>query len=144
FCTPVVGVNLIGTSSATSPYSVTWSSEPADGNYSLLALVTDNAGNVATSPVATKAVDNNAPAVTLTAPANGSSTNNNKPTFSGAAGTASGDLSTITVKIYNGTGTGGTVAQTLTATASGGSWSVAPTTALADGTYTAQASQGDT
>jgi hypothetical protein len=81
------------------------------------------------------------PAVTLTSPANGSSTNNAEPAFSGAAGTATGDIPTITVKIYAGSTATGTPVQTLTTTASSGAWSVPASAALADGTYTAQASQ---
>jgi len=84
------------------------------------------------------------PVVTLTGPANGSATNNTKPSFSGTAGTATGDSSTITVKIYSGSNTSGSLVQTLTTTQSAGSWLVAPSTALADGTYTAQAEQTNT
>ena len=83
------------------------------------------------------------PAVTLTLPANGATVNQAKPMFSGAAGTASGNLATIAVKVYSGSSVSGTAVQTLTATASGGSWSVAASTALADGTYAAQAQQSD-
>jgi hypothetical protein len=88
-------------------------------------------------------VDVTAPTVTLTAPANNAWTNNQKPTTSGAAGTATGDLATITVKIYAGLTATGTPVQTLTTTASAGAYSVAPSSNLAAGTYTAQASQTD-
>jgi hypothetical protein len=88
-------------------------------------------------------VDVTAPTVTLTAPANNAWTNNQKPTTSGAAGTATGDLPTITVKIYAGATATGTPVQTLTTTASAGAYSVAPSSNLAAGTYTAQASQTD-
>ncbi len=125
-------------------YAFSAASFPTDGTYTATGTITDNAGNTFSLPTTSFTIDRIAPTVTLTAPANGSSTNNNKPTFSGAAGTATGDQSAITVKIYTGTGTGGTLLQTLTATASAGSWSVAPTTALAEGTYTTQASQSDT
>jgi PKD repeat protein len=84
------------------------------------------------------------PAVTLTTPASGSATNNTKPSFSGTAGTATGDGSTITVKIYSGSTTSGSLVQTLTTTQSAGSWSVAPSAALAEGTYTARAQQTNT
>jgi PKD domain-containing protein/Big-like domain-containing protein len=50
----------------------------------------------------------------------------------------------VTVKIYSGSNTSGSLVQTLTATASAGSWSIAPTTPLADATYTAQAQQSNT
>jgi len=79
----------------------------------------------------------------LTTPASGSWTGNAAPTFAGAAGTASGDLSTITVRIYRGTTTTGTPLPTLGTFAAGRKWSLAPSAALADGTYTAQAQQAD-
>ncbi|MCW3016576.1 MAG: Fibronectin type domain protein [Solirubrobacterales bacterium] len=88
-------------------------------------------------------IDTTAPAVTLTAPANGSATNGTTPTISGAAGNATGDSTTVTVRIYNGTGTGGTVAQTIPVTRSAATWTTTPAT-LPDGTYTAQATQPDT
>ena len=83
------------------------------------------------------------PIVTLTTPSNGSSTSNSEPTFSGEAGTESGDSSTVTIKIYSGNSATGTPVQTLTAIASGGSYSVTPTTPLLDGVYTAVASQSN-
>ena len=86
-------------------------------------------------------IDQTPPTVTLTTPANGSSLNNNEPTFRGSAGTAAGDLPTITLQIYSGSSATGTPVETLT-TASNGSYSVAATS-LANGTYTAQASQSD-
>jgi chitinase len=82
------------------------------------------------------------PVLTLTAPASGATTNG-LPTLSGAAGNSTGDSSTVNVKIYNGTGTGGTVAQTKAVTRSAATWTWTLTTALATGTYTAQATQTD-
>jgi Bacterial Ig-like domain len=70
-------------------------------------------------------------------------TNNNIPTFSGAAGTASGDSPTITVNVYAGFSAVGIPVQALTATAHSGSWSVSADAPLEDGTYTAQAIQRD-
>ncbi len=83
------------------------------------------------------------PAVTLTTPSHNGSTTDTTPTFAGAAGTASGDSSTVTVKVYSGSTVGGTPVQTPTTTAAGGSYSVAASTPLAVGTYTAQAEQAD-
>jgi hypothetical protein len=63
-CTPspgAGGTTLIGTSTTGPSYSVTWTSQPADGSYSVLAQVTDNAGNKATSSVASTTVENTAP-----------------------------------------------------------------------------------
>ncbi|HEX7297557.1 MAG TPA: Ig-like domain-containing protein, partial [Solirubrobacteraceae bacterium] len=106
----------------------------------------DAAGNTNTASTSTDnsvTYDATAPTLTLTAPANNSTTSNTTPTISGAAGNAAGDSSTVTVKIYNGTGTGGTVAQTLTPTRTGATWTTTAAT-LAQGTYTVQATQTDT
>ena len=91
---------------------------------------------------AATSVDTTAPAVTLTTPSDGSVVAPT-PTFSGAAGNASGDLSTVTLRIYSGNTTGGQLVQTRTTNASAGSWSVNASPALADGIYTAQAQQAD-
>jgi subtilisin-like proprotein convertase family protein len=86
--------------------------------------------------------DTNPPNVTLANPVNGSATSDTTPALSGGAGSASGDSTTVTVKIWSGTVASGTPLQTLTTTRSGGSWSTtAP--ALAQGTYTVRAEQSD-
>ena len=117
-----------------------------DGHtYAFYSVATDYAGNQQATPSSAQAstsVDLTGPAVNVAAPANGSSTNSTTPTLSGAAGTAAGDSSTITVKIYSGPSATGTPVQVLTTTASAGAWSVAAA-ALGQGTYTAQAQQGD-
>jgi hypothetical protein len=88
--------------------------------------------------------DTSAPAVTLTQPAAASSTNDTTPAFAGVAGTASGDSTAVTVRVFAGAGTSGTLLQTLSATSGpGGSYSVSASSALADGTYTARAEQSD-
>ena len=61
--------------------------------------------------------------------------------MSGAAGTTSGDLTTIMVRIYGGRTASGTSAQTLTTTARGTSWTAKATAPLSNGQYTAQAEQ---
>jgi hypothetical protein len=83
-----------------------------------------------------------APVVTLVSPADGALTNDGTPDLSGAAGNASGDSSTVTVRIYAGSSATGSPVQTLTPTRSATSWSTTAAT-LASGTYTAQASQSD-
>jgi hypothetical protein len=82
------------------------------------------------------------PAVTLTTPAAGATTNG-LPTLSGAAGNSTGDSSTVNVKIYSGSTATGTAVQTKAVTRSTTTWSWTLTTALASGTYTAQATQTD-
>jgi hypothetical protein len=84
------------------------------------------------------------PTVTLTTPADGSATNDTTPAFAGTADTATGDSSTVTIKVYSGTSTAGTLVQTKSGTRSGSSFNFSLTTALAQGTYTAVATQTDT
>jgi Bacterial Ig-like domain len=85
-----------------------------------------------------------APAVAVTAPADGSATNDTTPAVTGTAGTATGDSTTVSVKIYNGTSATGTPVQTKSATRNAsGAWSVNAST-LGQGTYTVQATQTDT
>src|SRR5829696_2880451 len=86
--------------------------------------------------------DATAPLVTLTSPAADASTSDSTPDLRGAAGSATGDLGSITVRLYAGGTVSGTPVQTLTTAASNGSWT-ATASALADGTYTAQAQQSD-
>jgi hypothetical protein len=83
------------------------------------------------------------PAVTLTAPA-AAATTSGLPTLSGAAGNSTGDSSTVNVKIYSGSTATGTAVQTKAVTRSTTTWSWTLITALASGTYTAQATQTDT
>jgi hypothetical protein len=83
------------------------------------------------------------PAVILTTPANGAETLDTTPSFGGTAGTAPGDSSTVTVKVYSGATATGTPVQTLTTTASGGTYAADASSALAVGQYTAQSEQAD-
>ncbi len=88
-------------------------------------------------------VDLAPPSISLAQPANGSTTGDSTPAFSGLAGTAPGDSSTVTVAVYAGASASGTPVQTLTTTRSAdGSFSV-DAAALAEGTYTGQAEQTD-
>jgi hypothetical protein len=66
------GNNLIGQDS-TSPYSVTWNNVVVGGTYTLSAVATDNQGVETLSSPITITVNNPAPSVTLTNPANNSS-----------------------------------------------------------------------
>ena len=49
---------LIGSSTTDPSYSVTWSSQPADGDYQVLVRVADRAGNTLDSAKQTVTVDN--------------------------------------------------------------------------------------
>src|SRR5262249_59970272 len=62
------GATLIGTDT-TSPYSISWT-PAAGGSYTLTAVASDNLGATTTSAPVTITV-NNAPTVSLTAPAGG-------------------------------------------------------------------------
>jgi large repetitive protein len=139
-----VGVGAtVAQSQAVSVSGSSWSytaSTLADGTYTAQATQEDKAGNVGASAEMTFTVDTKAPAVTLNAVS--SPTKNNTPTLAGAAGTASGDIVSVAVTIYNGSVVGGTVAQTGTAVPSGSAWSYTATK-LPDGIYTAQVTQED-
>jgi hypothetical protein len=79
----------------------------------------------------------------MTAPADGTYTTDTTPTFSGSAGTDAGDAALVTVKVHSGADLSGPVVETLGATPSAGTWSVDAAPPLADGTYTARATQAD-
>jgi hypothetical protein len=84
-----------------------------------------------------------APVVTLTDPASGAGIGVGEPAFSGAADTDFGVSSQVTLRIYAGSAVSGTPVQTMTTTASGGTWTTRPHSPLAVGVYTAQAEQDD-
>lgn len=82
------------------------------------------------------------PVVTIASPAAGSSIAESAPLLAGQTSDESA-ADIVTVRIYEGSGTGGALVETLESGApSGGAWSVA-SRALADGTYTAVAQQLD-
>jgi large repetitive protein len=111
-----------------------------DGTYTARAEQKDSAGNTGKSAAVTFTVDTVLPGVTLnTVP---TPSNNSTPELSGGAGSDEGDSATVSIKIYEGSSTGGKVATTTAATRSGGSWS-STSSHLEDGTYTAQATQRD-
>jgi large repetitive protein len=115
----------------------------------LTMTVTDAAGLFAsttcdeTDVTLSLSVPGTAPAVTVTSPANGATVSTSTPTFGGAAGNSFGDSSTVTVRVYSGSSASGTPVQTLMTSESSGGWSVAPSSSLANGTYTVQAEQDD-
>ncbi len=91
---------------------------------------------VAMGPVASALAE--PPHITITSPVNGSISNDRTPTFRGSTDEPLGE---VTVKVYAGAGVGGSVEETLTASLPASEWSAESTKALADGVYTAQASQ---
>ena len=69
-CTPSPGT-LAGTGTVGPNYSFTWSAEPADGAYTVVARVTDAAGNTTDSSTQAVTIDNTVPAVTAVTLTNG-------------------------------------------------------------------------
>ena len=137
-------VQTLTTTRTGSSWSAAASPALAEGIYTAQAEQGDFAGNTGQSSANTLTVDLTAPAISLTSPAQGSSTTEPRPTFSGAAGTAPRDSSSITVRVYSGSLPSGTPLQILTTTAQGGgAYSVIASSALQAGTYTARAEQND-
>ena len=117
----------------------------ASGLYTVQTSQSDAAGFTATSPARSFTVDRTAPSLSLTEPADGASIGPAGATFMGVAGIAPRDERTVTVKVYNGPTTSGAPVYTLAgrSDAATGAYSI-PSPDLADGTYTAVASQADT
>lgn len=106
----------------------------ADGPYSVTATAVDGAAN--TSPLSAPfavVVDTADPAVTITAPAEGSTTGDSTPTISGTSDAAEGSTVTVTI---------GAESHTATVQADG-SWTLEWPTPLADDSYTVSASITD-
>ncbi len=135
-------VALGGASVSDSEWSYTTPSLP-DGTYTAQASQSDEAGNIGHSAAVTFTVDTSAPVVAVTAPTAGAVLNSSKPTLSGTAGQASGDDSSVVLKLYAGSTTSGNLVQTDKVTRSGANWTTGAVAALADGTYTALAEQSD-
>jgi uncharacterized protein (TIGR03382 family) len=133
-----VGATQVGTATADS--SGNWTFTPtatlADGTYVVTAKATDPAGNTGpTSSGNTFTIDTVAPAApVVTAPADGSSTNDTTPTITGTAEANS------SVKVF----IGATLVGTVTADAQG-AWTYTLTSgqALAEGSYAATATATD-
>ena len=129
-----------------TPSGATWSTNLTqalnDGTYTAQAEQSDEAGNTTKSAASTFTVDTVAPAVSLTPVA--SLTNNPKPSFSGGAGVAPGDIASVTLNIYSGESVSVMPLRTFTVTPTGSTWSESIAEGLPDGTYTVQAEQSDT
>ena len=155
-----------GTSTSGSPLQTltaarlgnAWSVEPVsplvNGTYTARARQSDAVGNagastantfiVAASPFDPPPVlDITPPNVSLATPANGASTNDTTPTFSGGAGTESGDAGTVTVTVYAVPLRGHPGREPRCDRRPAASWSIDATPALGEGTYTARAEQMD-
>jgi hypothetical protein len=129
-----------------SPSGADWSvvtGEPlADGTYTAQATQTNGPIETPSTQVSFS-IDATAPSVTMTSPANGSSTSSSTESFGGTAGTAPGDASLITIRLFAGQAIGSQAPlETLAVQASGESWSAA-VGGLVPGSYAAQATQSD-
>jgi peptidoglycan/xylan/chitin deacetylase (PgdA/CDA1 family) len=132
---------LTGTVAANGTWSVT-PATLAQGTYTAQATQSDSGGNTGTSNATTFTVDTVAPVVRVTSPVNNAIVTTNPATVSGTAGTLAGDGTAVTLRVYAGTSATGTPVQTLTATASAGTWS-ASLSGLAVGDYALRASMTD-
>ena len=118
-------------------YSIAVTGPLADGDYTFVTHTTDAAGNQGVDSTSLNVtIDTTSPAApSITTPADGSSTNDSTPTFSGTAEAGS----TVTVvETSPGAGT------LCTAVADGsGNWSCVPGTPLADNVYVVHANATD-
>jgi hypothetical protein len=129
-----------------APCGPPYTSAPlGDGAHVFEVRAKDGAGNADPSPASRSfAVDTQAPLVSLAEPADGSLGADPTPTLAGQAGTVPGDAATVSIRIYAGTGTGGTLLQIRGASAdpTTGAY-VAAAESIPTGAYTVQASQSD-
>lgn len=139
------GTSAGGAAVASSTFAVSgseWSYAPPhlrDGTYTAQATQEDDAHNIGRAQL-TFTVDTVAPHVTLASVPTPS--NNATPTLHGAVGTEAGDDSTVAVTIYDGPSIGGAIAASGSVSRNGRAWSYT-SPHLADGVYTAQATQED-
>ena len=112
----------------------------ADGKYTAVALEPSSLGNgEGESATVEFEVFTKAPAVAFTkVPATRSK--QTKPTFEGTV-TPAAETEQVTVHVYEGSALLGDEVATLKVTPSSGKWSVTATATLANGSYTAQATQ---
>ena len=103
-CTPTSGTQ-IGSPATSSPYTVAWNSQPADGNYQVVAVGTDNVNNMSGSSTSVPVtVDNTAPAVSISFPVNGGTyTSSTWMTITGTASDAASGISSTAVAVENNT-----------------------------------------
>jgi hypothetical protein len=139
------GPEVASTSGPVGPdgaFSIPFEGALPDGTYGVEAFQNDNGAGegVATTSFV---LDTSPPRITLTDPTPGESVTG-VPAFRGVAGTATGDLGTVSVDLYAGAAVAGVPIQTATTTPNtDGSFNVPAASAPAPGTYTAVATQVD-
>jgi RHS repeat-associated protein len=103
-----------------------------------------SAARVRRHRLAAHAEDAAAPQPAVTAPAPSATTSDSAPTFQGTAAADPADAPSVMVDVYAGTAIAGTPVQSLTTTrADSGAWATESPRPLANGAYTAVASQVD-
>jgi uncharacterized protein (DUF2141 family) len=120
----------------------TWTYTPsplADGAYTATVTQSNEVGNTGEDSTGFT-VDTTAPGVGIDSVP--SPSHDATPTLEGAAGTAEGDDTSVSVTVHAGGSTSGSVVASHTSPVSGGRWSFTVPT-LSDGTYTVQAVQHD-
>jgi hypothetical protein len=133
---------LTGTVGSGGGFSVQIAPALPDGQYTALASQDSSAG-IAYSHTIGFRIKAHPPALTLGQPADGVTLNIVRPTFSGAAGDALGDSSSVSVQLYRGSGTSGKRISVERAGATGSRWSLVWPHRLAYGLYTVVAVQTD-
>jgi hypothetical protein len=136
----------VETASVTAGSGGSWEVTPekrlSNGTYTAEATQAGNSEAEASAPV-TFTVETPLPQVTLTYPANGSTTSTGTEPVGGLAGAETVDEPTVTVQLFSGPSIGAQAAlEALTVPVSGGAWS-GTFGGLANGTYTVRAEQAD-
>ncbi|MBB1336063.1 Ig-like domain-containing protein, partial [Pseudoalteromonas sp. SR41-6] len=115
-------------------WSVTASSDLAEGDFSVTATVEDGVGNQGTASI-NGIIDTTMPDISINPPAD---SNDTTPTISGTASAPQGSI--VTLVFNDAAGNSHTVTTQMTPS---GTWSVPALDALAEGTYTVTASVSD-
>ena len=143
------GASVSGTPAVSGPATVagsTWSYTPAkslaEGIYTAEAFQEDEAGNVGESAPVTFTVLTRLPVVSITSPTGGATLHVTQPMFEGAATDGVNDPGSVRVKIYQGSSASGTPIEEVTQS-EGGHWALSWSYELANGTYTALATEED-
>jgi len=120
------GPLCIAITDATGVFSCVPTTPLPEGQTTVTAVATDGAGNTSSAAIATITVDTTPPDVTITSPADGSTTSDHEPTIVGTTE----PFATVVVSESNGT-------TICTATAdSSGAWSCEVPASLVDGPHT--------
>jgi Bacterial Ig-like domain len=115
----------------------------SDGLHTLNVIAKDAAGNESLPAMRIWTVDLSPPHPTVTSPAAGSATADSTPPLLGTADAGPADDKVVTVDVYSGTGTSGSLLESLAPIVAGGGWSTTTSFPLPAGTYTAEVSQSD-